>query len=130
MIQQSYEELNAEHAQKTAVPAYIAAYPPRQPLSRRALAWAEFSLDVVEHIESYTVPQYGDAGADIASEYTVAHCVEQMKKYIARAGRNSRGDKEAERDFLKIAHYAQMARDIYRQGVARHADGSEEVAPR
>ena len=34
------------------------------PLSKRGQAWAIFSDMVAEHIENYTVPQYGDDGDD------------------------------------------------------------------
>ena len=39
-------------------------------MTKRGMEWAEFQLDVLSHIEDYTVPQYGDKGDDIASEYS------------------------------------------------------------
>lgn len=77
-------------------------------LSQRGQDWQEFSAKVLEHIENYTVPQYGDKGSDIASEYTADYCVRQIAKYAARFGRNSREGQE-QLDLMKIAHYAQMA---------------------
>ncbi len=77
-------------------------------MSVRADEWAEFSESVVWHIETYTVPQYGDAGEDLCTAYTPEHCVAQIKKYSARFGKNQRDDQDA-LDLIKIAHYAQMA---------------------
>lgn len=52
--------------------------------------------------------QYADEGQDIATEYTPEQALQPIKKYIARYGQNVR-KQEQERDFLKIAHYAQIA---------------------
>lgn len=70
--------------------------------------WRQFSDNVGNHILKYVVPQYGDKGEDVASEYTVDDCVRNMKKYLARTGRNSRHGQD-QLDLIKIAHYAQMA---------------------
>jgi hypothetical protein len=77
-------------------------------VSIRADEWCEFAQAVVDHIELYTVPQYGDKGADLCSDYTVEKCVDQAKKYLARHGRNSRPGQDKQ-DLLKAAHYLQMA---------------------
>lgn len=77
-------------------------------LSLRAKDWRHFSRLVLNHIEIYTIPQYGDKGADIASDYTVDDCFMQMKRYILRHGKNSREGQDR-LDLLKIAHYAEMA---------------------
>ena len=77
-------------------------------MSKRAEDWKKFSAEVESHIENYTVPQYGDKGDDIASEYTSEHCINQVKKYAARFGKNSRPGQER-LDLLKMAHYVQMA---------------------
>lgn len=76
--------------------------------SARAADWREFSRLVEKHIEEYTVPQYGDKGSDLATEYTAVRCVEQIKKYAARFGKNARAGQD-DLDLLKIAHYAQLA---------------------
>ncbi len=78
------------------------------PLSKRGQDWVKFSGVVERHIEEYTVPQYGDKGEDIASEYTAESCINQVKKYAARFGKNSRPGQER-LDLLKMAHYVQMA---------------------
>jgi hypothetical protein len=74
----------------------------------RSLDWEEFSEAVHEHIETYTIPQYGDKGEDPATDYDVEDCIRSMKKYLARQGKNSR-DGQDSLDLIKIAHYAQMA---------------------
>lgn len=83
--------------------------------SVRGLEWMEFSQAVYTHIENYTVPQYGDKGADLCSEYSVEKCLDQAKKYLARHGRNSRPGQDKQ-DLLKAAHYLQMAwRELEKQ---------------
>lgn len=76
--------------------------------SKRAMEWIKFSHAVLDHIESYTVPQYGDEGEDLASNYTVQRCLEQVEKYLKRAGRNRRQGQDR-LDLMKMAHYTQMA---------------------
>lgn len=70
-----------------------------------------FSLDVLNHIESYTVPQYGDKGSDQMTTASLEDIQHDMKRYINRMLSNARGKEETKRDMLKIAHYAQIARD-------------------
>jgi hypothetical protein len=77
-------------------------------MNLKSLDWEEFSEAVHEHIDVYVVPQYGDKGEDPAVDYTIEDCVRNMKKYLARQGKNSRPGQES-LDFIKIAHYAQMA---------------------
>jgi len=83
-----------------------------KPLSTRGQEWKEFSDAVLHHIETYTIPQYGDKGDDMLSTYDTDHgrivaCISSIQKYTCRWRRNAR-PQEAERDFLKIAHYAAM----------------------
>lgn len=73
--------------------------------------WQIFSDIVAKHIREYTIPQYGDTGDDLATDYSFEDCMRAIKKYIARAGKNVRPDQD-ELDCLKIAHYAQMAYNI------------------
>lgn len=75
--------------------------------SVRSQEWQEFSEEVNRHIEEYTVPQYGDKGEDLCTDYTTEHCIKQIEKYVKRFGRNSRPG-QTKLDMLKIAHYAQM----------------------
>lgn len=83
--------------------------------SKRALDWRQFSDAVENHIETYTVPQYGDKGDDLASEYSAEDCLQQVKKYIARFGSNSREGQE-QLDLFKMAHYIQMAWESVNNG--------------
>ncbi|AEX56077.1 hypothetical protein KL1_00029 [Burkholderia phage vB_BceS_KL1] len=86
-------------------------------LSVRGNDWQAFSAEVLAHIETYTVPQYGDKGEDIASDYSAQDCINGAKKYLARFGRNSRPGQD-KLDLLKAAHYLQMAAmNLDEQGV-------------
>jgi Sec7-like guanine-nucleotide exchange factor len=75
--------------------------------SLRAIEWSKFSKRVFNHIETYTVPQYGDKGNDQCSEFSESDFITQMKKYLNRYGKNSR-EGQQRLDLLKIAHYAGM----------------------
>lgn len=77
-------------------------------MSKRGDDWKEFAEEVHQHIEGYTVPQYGDKGDDQLTDFTVADCALQVKKYMNRAGRNSRPGQDR-LDMLKAAHYCQVA---------------------
>lgn len=80
------------------------------PQSQRAADFARFAGQVQHHIDTYTVPQYGDKGDDQVTFYSAADCVKQISKYANRHGRNIRPGQERI-DLLKIAHYAQLAAD-------------------
>jgi hypothetical protein len=73
----------------------------------RGADWASFATDVLNHIENYTVKQYGDRPDDQASNWSIEFIEEQLKKYTNRFGKNARSGEEL-RDLLKIAHYAQI----------------------
>lgn len=77
-------------------------------MSQRGDDWKAFAEQVHDHIEGYTVPQYGDKGEDQATEYGSAEHVLQAKRYLARFGKNSRPGQEV-LDLIKTAHYCQMA---------------------
>lgn len=77
-------------------------------MSKRGDDWKAFAEQVLDHIENYTVPQYGDKGEDQASEWSVEMLIEQTKKYANRYGKNQRAGQEM-LDFMKGAHYLQMA---------------------
>jgi hypothetical protein len=85
-----------------------------RPQSLRGIDWVEFSGQVLNHIEVYTVPQYGDKGEDQATEYTVEDHIKQAQKYLSRFGRNSRPGQEM-LDFRKAAHYIQMAATTFKE---------------
>ena len=75
--------------------------------------WKLFSEQMELHLLSYCIPQYfnEDTQTDQVGAWDSATCIENMRRYINRAGKNLRGPKEALRDMLKIAHYAQFAYD-------------------
>ena len=79
-------------------------------LSNRGKQWSLFSQKVLEHIESYTVPQYGDKPDDQAESWTSADCAKAIDRYALRHGKNSR-DKQDKLDFKKVAHYACLGHD-------------------
>lgn len=79
-----------------------------QEISKRGEEWAFFSDLVYDHIEKYTVPQYGDVGEDQIGDWDVNDFKTTMKRYANRIGNNARGHEEAKRDCLKMAHYACM----------------------
>lgn len=83
---------------------------PKRNHSLRAEDWQNFSMKVFTHIETYTIPQYGDRGTDQCSEFSLQDFITQIRKYGNRFGRNSRPGQD-KLDLLKIAHYAQMAYD-------------------
>lgn len=80
-------------------------------MSTRGKEWMGFAQQVYDHIENYTVPQYGDKGEDLCTDYTPEYCMKQIEKYTKRAGKNRRADQDT-LDLLKIAHYAQMAHTL------------------
>lgn len=76
--------------------------------AQRTKDWNEFAEKVADHIENYTVPQYGDAPNDNVESWSAQDCIAQVQKYAARFGTNQRAGQE-ELDLMKIAHYAQLA---------------------
>jgi hypothetical protein len=79
--------------------------------SERGLDWENFAIKVLNHIEIYTVPQYGDKGSDQCTEFTRQDFETQIKRYTNRMGKNSRPGQD-KLDLLKICHYAQMLHDL------------------
>lgn len=77
-------------------------------MARQLDKWITFNTAVYDHIVNYVIPQYGDEGEDLATDYTVEDCMKQVEKYAKRFGRSSRPG-ESQRDLLKIAHYTQKA---------------------
>ncbi len=77
-------------------------------MSKRGENWSGFADRVRDHIDNYTVAQYGDEGEDLATHYTAEDCIKQAKKYLERFGKNARPGQER-RDMMKAVHYIQMA---------------------
>lgn len=68
--------------------------------------WSDFSTEVEDHIVNYVLPQYGDYPDEAIDSWALIHVKSELEKYVKRIGTALRGKKEAERDALKIAHYA------------------------
>jgi len=77
-----------------------------EPTTERGEEWRDFACEVMEHIESYTVPQYGDYPNDQLVTWEPNACIESIKRYCNRFNSNARGKEEVLRDMLKVAHYA------------------------
>ena len=86
-------------------------------MTSRGKDWDKFQKEVLNHIETYTVPQYGDKGEDLADEYSTQDCLNQVKKYVTRYGKNAREGQE-KLDLLKMAHYIQMGFEALEKPVA------------
>jgi NTP pyrophosphatase (non-canonical NTP hydrolase) len=83
--------------------------------SIRGMNAYKFFREVIDHIDNYVVPQYGDSPDDPAEEWSSEECMKQLDKYIKRFKKNSR-EGQQELDFLKMAHYIQLAAEKYSQG--------------
>lgn len=77
-------------------------------MSRKTEQWNDFGDAVREHIEFYVIPQYGDIGSDLATDYSTEDCIKQAQKYLARHNTRRR-EGEGRLDLVKAAHYMQMA---------------------
>lgn len=80
--------------------------------SEKGISWENFADIVYDHVENYSVPQYGpniEENSDVAS---AEDCRKYIAKYLRRAGSERRGRIEELRDLVKIAHFAQFAFDM------------------
>lgn len=77
-------------------------------MSKRSDLWDDFARGVRNHINDYTVPQYGDYPDDLLEAYSVEDCIRAIEKYVKRFGKNSRPGQD-KLDMMKIAHYASEA---------------------
>jgi len=90
--------------------------------TNRGNEWIEFSKTVLNHIDTYTVPQYGDANwdhpekGDQMQTASLEDMQMNLKRYINRLNSNARGKIEALRDLNKIAHYACLIWGNYDRG--------------
>jgi hypothetical protein len=76
--------------------------------SNRGADWNDFSKDVLHHIETYTIPQYGDAPDDMISNESPEYLMKQVQKYLNRFGKNQRAGQEL-LDLIKMTHCIQVA---------------------
>lgn len=84
--------------------------------------WDLFAEAVHKHIKDYVIPQYGDFPDKTIAKYTPEKIQGKLEAYVDRIGRNSRGDLDAARDCLKIAHFACYLHYILRTGKAEGYD--------
>ena len=77
-------------------------------MNNRVKEWQGFSEKVLNHIENYTIKQYGDLPDDQAVQWNAEDCIKQIQKYCNRHGKNRRTGQDS-LDMLKIAHYAAIA---------------------
>jgi len=85
--------------------------------SERGKNWFQFAIKVLEHVEKYTVPQYGDKPNDQIEEWSIEDCFKAVKKRMARFSRNSR-EGQQELDFMKMAHEIQIAAEKWEEAQA------------
>ena len=74
------------------------------PSTNRGREWARFAQEVLDHIETYTVNQYGDGPNDQVEEWDAKTCALSAAKYGKRHGTNQRAGQELQ-DCKKGAHY-------------------------
>jgi hypothetical protein len=73
----------------------------------RMKEWMDFSGITLQHIRNYTIPQFGDVPNDNLSTWSIEDCLKAINRYVTRnLNENRRGQREAMRDMVKIAHYA------------------------
>lgn len=73
--------------------------------TKKGAEWKKFALEVLIHVDTYTVFQCGDTGNDRIDELTKEDCIKAIQRYCHRFGRNARSGND-KLDMLKIAHYA------------------------
>ena len=75
--------------------------------------WKKFNEQIEKHIAEYTIPQYQDESGekDQVGIWTAEDCNNAIARYAIRFGKNARGNREAMRDMIKVAHYAQLCYD-------------------
>ena len=79
-------------------------------MSNRGEEFKAFVSLVLDHIENYTVKQYGDAPNDNVEKWNSEKCMDAIERYVKRFGpRNGRGEEDNLLSCLKIAHYACLA---------------------
>lgn len=77
-------------------------------LSKRGEDWVLFAMAVLDHIENYVIPQYGDKGDDPYTHSSKKEMLNQVTKYAFRQDQNSREGQD-EIDLFKMAHCSQLA---------------------
>lgn len=82
--------------------------------TNRGREWVTFAKRVLDHIEGYTVKQYGDAPNDNVETWSAQDCQKQIGKYPQRFGaKNMRGKEDNLLSCMKEAHYACLSFNKY-----------------
>ena len=73
--------------------------------TNRGDEWAIFAMEVLDHVQNYSVKQYGDLPNDAVASFTCEQIISSIERYCARFGKNAREGQD-QLDLKKIAHYA------------------------
>jgi hypothetical protein len=73
---------------------------------KKVQQWRQFSAIVEDHIREYVARQYGDFPDKTIARFTPTKIQGKLEAYVDRIGRGARGQDEAVRDAIKIAHFA------------------------
>ena len=85
--------------------------------TKRGAQFLAFAKEVKDHVDNYSVDQYGDMPDDMVETWTSTHVIQQMEKYLTRMKRdNGRGDDDNILSCKKIAHYACILESKLREG--------------
>ena len=82
--------------------------------------WNKFSFIVSNHIRYYVLPQYGDFPDKQVENFTPEKIQAKLEYYVNRIGRSSRGEDDAKRDCLKLAHFACYLFSLLESGDAQN----------
>ena len=99
------------------------------PRTKRGAEWNEFADKVLTHIDTYTVPQYGDKGKDSIDKWDINMCLITIIKYATRSGSNIRSNQD-KLDMLKIAHYACFVYNKLKEKETKMSDGINDAVRR
>lgn len=78
-------------------------------ISEKSFDFSKFAKEVINHIETYVVPQYGDLPDAHIDSMTTEQLKGKLSSYVQRIDKVQihRGIEGAKQDCLKIAHFAQ-----------------------
>lgn len=103
-----YLEERPNESYKIPFKKSIEQYQEMKEISNRGREWIEFSKLILNHIENYAIPQYGDKPDDQAEEWSSEDCFKAIERYLKRRNSNQREGQEG-LDLFKMAHYVCLA---------------------
>lgn len=103
-----YLEERPNESYKIPFKKSIEQYQEMKEISNRGREWIEFSKLILNHIENYSVPQYGDKPDDQVEEWSSEDCFKAIERYLKRRNSNQREGQEG-LDLFKMAHYVCLA---------------------